>query len=165
MEKGERLVRWLGNGVAGCCGDGRNLRVHRIHGSSRAGDVAFMVSFILALGSTLVVFGCLNQGADVFWMIPLLGFANSSVYGGFAIYFPELYPTRLRGTGVGFCYNVARYLTALGPLTLGKLVLLFGAIGYVVPLRPAAMCVATIYLAGLFAVPFAPETKGKPLPE
>jgi MFS family permease len=126
---------------------------------------AFALSFLLALGATLLTFGCLSGAADVFWMVPLLGFANSSVYGGFAIYFPELYPTRLRSTGTGFCYNVARYLTALGPLTLGKLTLLFGAMGYAVPLRPAAICVAMIYLVGLLTVPFAPETKGKPLPE
>jgi hypothetical protein len=126
---------------------------------------AFALSFLLALGATLLTFGCLSQAADVFWMVPLLGFANSSVYGGFAIYFPELYPTRLRSTGTGFCYNVARYLTALGPLTLGKLTLVFGAMGYAVPLRPAAICVAMIYLVGVCTVPFAPETKGKPLPE
>jgi MFS family permease len=126
---------------------------------------AFALSFVLALGATLLTFGRLSTAADVFWMVPLLGFANSSVYGGFAIYFPELYPTRLRSTGTGFCYNVARYLTALGPLTLGKLTLLFGAMGYAVPLRPAAICVAMIYLVGVLTVPFAPETKGKPLPE
>jgi MFS family permease len=126
---------------------------------------AFALSFLLALGATLLTFGFLSGATDVFWMVPLLGFANSSVYGGFAIYFPELYPTRLRSTGTGFCYNVARYLTALGPLTLGKLTLVFGAMGYAVPLRPAAICVAMIYLVGVFTVPFAPETKGKPLPE
>jgi len=126
---------------------------------------AFAVSFLLALGATLLTFGCLSTAADIFWMVPMLGFATSSVYGGFAIYFPELYPTRLRSTGTGFCYNVARYLTALGPLTLGKLTVLFGAMGYAVPLRPAAICVAMIYLVGVGTVPFAPETKGKPLPE
>ena len=35
----------------------------------------------------------------------MMGFAQLSVFGGYSIYFPELFPTRLRGTGVGFCYN------------------------------------------------------------
>ncbi len=98
-------------------------------------------------------------------MVPLLGFCVSSVFGGFAIYFPELYPTRLRSTGTGLCYNVARYVTALGPLTLGKLTLLYAGLGYALPLRPAAMTLAAVYLVGVAVLPFAPETKGRPLPE
>jgi hypothetical protein len=76
-----------------------------------------------------------------------------------------LYPTRLRTTGTGFCYNIARYITAAGPLALGRLTLLFGSLGYAMPIRPAAMCLATVYIFGLAVVPFAPETKGEPLPE
>src|SRR5439155_21195376 len=117
-----------------------------------------------ALFGVLLVFGCLDQTSDIYWMAPLLGFGYATMFGGYAIYFPELYPTRLRSTGTGFCYNVARYITALGPLTLGKLALLFGNLGYAMPLRPAAMSVATIYLGGMIAAYFAPETKDQPLP-
>jgi MFS family permease len=126
---------------------------------------AFAGAYLLGLGCTVLTFGWLRHGPDVYWMMPLLGIGYSAVYGGFAIYFPELYPTRLRSTGTGFCYNVARYFTALGPLTLGKLTLLFGRLGYAQPLRPAAMCVAMIYLVGVAIVPFAPETKDQPLPD
>jgi MFS family permease len=125
----------------------------------------FAIAYLLALGATLLTFGWLREAAEVYWMIPLLGFCVSSVYGGFAIYFPELYPTRLRSTGTGFCYNVARYVTALGPLTLGKLVLLYESRGFGMPLRPAAMTLATVYLVGVVVLPLAPETRGKPLPE
>ncbi len=126
---------------------------------------AFVVGYLLAMGATLLTFGALHRTSDVFWMIPLLGFCVSSIYGGFAIYFPELYPTRLRSTGTGFCYNVARYITALGPLTLGKLTVLFAGLGYLMPLRPAAMTLSFIYLVGVVAIRFAPETNGKLLPE
>jgi hypothetical protein len=107
-------------------------------------------------------------------MLPILGFCNLSVFGGYAIYFPELYPTRLRSTGTGFCYNAARFIAALGPYFLGKLVLVFGTMslgflgeigGVDSPFRYAALSVASIYLLGLLVIPFAPETKGKPLPE
>jgi MFS family permease len=125
----------------------------------------FAIAYVLALTATVLTFGWLRAATDVYWMIPLLGFCVSSVYGGFAIYFPELYPTRLRSTGTGFCYNVARYITALGPLTLGKLSLLYGSLGHGMPLRPAAITLAAIYLLGVFVLPFAPETKGKPLPD
>jgi hypothetical protein len=60
---------------------------------------------------------------------------------------------------------VARYITALGPLVLGQLVTLFGSLGFAMPLRPAAMCLALIYLVGVAVLPFAPETRNRPLPE
>jgi hypothetical protein len=125
----------------------------------------FAMAYLLALGATVLTFGLLQGAGDVYWLVPLLGFCVSSVYGGFAIYFPELYPTHLRSTGTGLCYNVARYVTALGPLMLGKLTLLYASLGYGMPLRPAAMTLAAVYLVGVLVLPFAPETKGRPLPD
>ncbi len=125
---------------------------------------AFALAYLLALGATIWTFGRLSKPGDVYWMLPMLGFCVSSIYGGFAIYFPELFPTRLRSTGVGFCYNVARYITALGPLTLGKLAVLYAGLGFAVPLRPAAITLSSIFLVGVVTVLFAPETKDKPLP-
>jgi hypothetical protein len=125
----------------------------------------FAFSYLAAFCAAIATFGWLRRESDVFWMIPMLGFCVSSVYGGFAVYFPELYPTRLRSTGTGFCYNVARYITALGPLALGKLTILYAASGYSTPLRPAAVTLAMVYLAGISVLTIAPETKGRPLPE
>jgi MFS family permease len=124
---------------------------------------AFALAFAAGLVATVFTFAYLDRGSDVYWMLPILGFCNLAVFGGYAIYFPELYPTRLRSTGTGFCYNVARYITALGPLTLNRLTYLYS--GFAMPLRPAAVTLAMIYLLGMMAVPFAPETKDKPLPE
>jgi MFS family permease len=131
---------------------------------------AFACGFAAALAATLFVFGTLSTEADVYWMLPLLGFCNLAVFGGYAIYFPELYPTRLRSTGTGFCYNVARYLAAVGPFTLGALVGLYRsmfdlAAGDPTAFRYATLTVGSIYVLGLAVVPFAPETRGKPLPE
>jgi MFS family permease len=127
--------------------------------------IAFAVSYALAFAATVYVFSSLSSANDVYWMTPLLGFSVSSVYGGFAIYFPELFPTRLRSTGTGLCYNAARYVTAFGPLLLGRLVMLFAQSGASLPLRGAAVSLASIYLIGLIATRFAPETHGRPLPE
>jgi hypothetical protein len=92
-------------------------------------------------------------------MLPLMGFATLSVFAGYSIYFPELFPTRLRGTGVGFCYNTVRYLAAPIPALLGHLSEWMGSF------RQAAIAMTTIYLVGIIALIWAPETKGKPLPE
>ncbi len=82
---------------------------------------AFAVSFLAAMGMTAYTFWNLKNISDIFWMIPLMGFAQLALFGGYAIYLPELFPTRLRSTGTSFCYNVGRLAAAAGPLTLGLL--------------------------------------------
>jgi MFS family permease len=146
---------------------------------------AFAISYLLAFIMTIAVFGFMSEPGQIWWMIPMLGFATLMVFGGYAIYFPELYPTRIRSTGVGFCYNVARYLAALAPIMLAPLAGLFAAPadsergaqslshltilssygGVDMPFRYAAIALSSVFFIGLFTLPFAPETKGKPLPE
>ena len=76
-----------------------------------------------------MVFMFLNSRSDIFWMIPIMGFFQIALFGGYAIYFPELFPTRLRSTGTSFCYNVGRLIAASGPALLGLLIspAVFGA--------------------------------------
>ena len=95
----------------------------------------------------------------VLMLLPLLGFFNNGIFSGFPIYLPELYPTRLRATGAGFCFNAGRVLASASPFLTGWLVTELGTFGR------AASTVALIYLVGLVVLIFAPETKGKPLPD
>jgi len=125
---------------------------------------AFAVSFLAAMLMTAYTFWNLRTTSQIFWMIPLMGFAQLSVFGGYAIYFAELFPTRLRSTGTSFCYNVGRFAAAAGPFTLGYLTSDVYA-AKPEPMRYAAVTVCLVFLIGLAALPFAPETKGKPLPE
>jgi MFS family permease len=124
----------------------------------------FALSFVLALVSTAFVFWFFRTTADVFWMIPIMGFCQLALFGGYAIYFPELFPTRLRSTGTSFCYNGARFVAATGPATLG---LLTNRVfrDFPEPMRYAGVTMCAIFLVGLIVLPFAPETKGQPLPE
>jgi MFS family permease len=92
-------------------------------------------------------------------LLPILGFFSSGIFSGFPIYLPELFPTRLRATGAGFCFNAGRILASIGPFMTGSLVATLGSFGH------AASMVALIYLVGLAVLPFAPETKGQPLPD
>jgi MFS family permease len=143
---------------------------------------AFACFFIGALVVTVFVFqmlGKINGRWEILWMAPLMGFFQLAVFAGFSIYLPELFPTRLRATGVSFCYNVGRYLAATGPLTLAllaknladKAALKAGAVGGDVALakidafRDAASWMCLIFLLGLLVLPFLPETKGQALPE
>jgi MFS family permease len=125
---------------------------------------AFAIAFVAAMGMTAFTFWRLKTFTDIFWMIPLMGFCQLALFGGYAIYLPELFPTRLRSTGVSFCYNVGRLVAAAGPLTLGLLTSRVYA-GYPEPMRYAGVTMCLAFLVGLAALPFAPETKGNPLPE
>ena len=120
--------------------------------------LAFAIAFILGLATTAFVFQSLNSASDAYWMLPMMGFAQLALFAGYSIYFPELFPTRLRGTGVGFCYNTVRYLAAPAPILLGYLSTLMS-------FRSAAVMMSGIYLVGLVALLWAPETKGQALPE
>jgi len=125
---------------------------------------AFAISFMAAMGMTAFTFWNLKTIGDIFWMIPLMGFTQLALFGGYAIYLPELFPTRLRSTGTSFCYNVGRLAAAAGPFTLGLLTSSVFA-GHAEPMRYAGVTMCLVFLVGLAALPFAPETKGQPLPE
>ena len=124
----------------------------------------FAIAFVMAAFSTILVFKFFDRISHVFWLIPFMGFCQLSLFGGYAIYFPELFPTRLRSTGVSFCYNVGRFVAASGPAILGLLqseVFKHSP----EPMRPAGITMCAIFAVGLMVLPFAPETRGKPLPE
>ena len=134
----------------------------------------FAIFYVLAMVWTAFTFWNLDKFSEIFWMIPIMGFCQIALFGGFAIYFPELFPTRLRSTGTSFCYNVGRLVAAVGPFTLGYLtsnvfkgysVISPGVTDDSLPYRYAGVVMCSFFLIGLLALPFAPETKGKPLPE
>ena len=119
---------------------------------------AFLAAFLFSFVAVSGTFYGLKTEADIYWMLPLVGFGTLACFAGYSIYFPEIFPTRLRGTGIGFCYNTVRYLTAPFPFLLGWL-------STMMPFRTVAVFMTSIYLIGIVALLWAPETKGKPLPE
>jgi MFS family permease len=128
---------------------------------------SFVIALTAACGSTVAVFWFLQDFWQIFVMVPIMGFCQLSLFGGYAIYFPELFPTRLRSTGTSFCYNVGRFVAALGPLVKTALERFFQSISDdpVQSLRYAGVSMCAVFLIGFIVLPFLPETKGKPLPE
>jgi MFS family permease len=125
---------------------------------------AFAISFFFAAASTAFVFASLSQLSDIFWMVPIMGYFQFSLFGGYAIYFPELFPTHLRSTGTSFCYNVGRILAAIGPFTMGLLASsVFAQTSE--PLRYSGIAMCGVLLLGILVLPFAPETRNQPLPD
>jgi MFS family permease len=86
------------------------------------------------------------------------GFFTLGQYSWMSVWLPELFPTRMRATGMAFTFNSPRFIAFLGPLFAGMLIAQFGGFSGM------AVAFSFIYILGFVLVPFLPETKGKPLP-
>ncbi len=116
--------------------------------------------FVFCLGSYLasvVMFTQARSYEQMLYFVFFLGFFANGGFGTFAIYLPELFPTRFRATGQGFCWNVARMVTGIGPFVTGMLVSTFGSVPH------ASLGISWVFVLGLIAIWFGPETRGKPL--
>jgi MFS family permease len=115
--------------------------------------------FAMALVLTPVLFLWVQDPALLLVAAAINAFFSLGQYTWMPVWLPELFPTHMRATGMAFAFNMPRFIAFLGPLLAGTLIVHFGGYG------PAACIVALIYILGLCAVPFLPETAGKPLPE
>lgn len=120
--------------------------------------------FLLCL-SSLIACACLfrlvNSYGPFFLLLVLaVGTATGSFYGWLPLYLPELFPTRARATGQGLCYNTGRVLAAVGAIEMGYLLSLYSG-----SYAKAGATITLVYIAGMIVIWFAPETKGRPLPE
>jgi MFS family permease len=98
-----------------------------------------------------------------FWFLLTVTLVNGitgAFYGWLPLYLPELFPTRIRATGSGFCFNIGRVLSAVGALFGGQMLKAFHG-----DYARMGSIICTVYLLGLVVIWFCPETKGKPLPE
>ncbi len=92
-------------------------------------------------------------------VLPIFGFFVIGVFSGYAVYLPELFPTQIRSTAVGFCTGSARIITSFGPLVAGLLVGAFG--GSFNRVTAVMTCFALLSIVAMY---FGRETKGDPLP-
>ena len=117
-----------------------------------------MLYFALSLLLTPVMFLWISSLTTLLTIAALVGCFCSGQFTWMSTWLPELYPTRMRATGAGFIFNASRIPAAFGVLIASAIIAQLGGYGN------AAMTIATVYLLGLAAAPFLPETHGKPLP-
>jgi MFS family permease len=124
----------------------------------RLGRKKSFTLFAALAGVSLVAYFLVPSGSNTTLLIigfPL-GFFASGCFSGFGSYLAELYPTRARGTGSGFCYNVGRAFGALFPGIIGFLAAAIGLGG-------AVAFGVFGYVLAIGALQFLPETHGKEL--
>ncbi|MCA9173759.1 MAG: MFS transporter [Planctomycetales bacterium] len=112
--------------------------------------------FVMALLMFLYLIPA-NSSPTLLWVVlPVFGFLTLGMHAGYAVYFPELFPTRLRGTGTGFCFNAGRFGTAAAMLIAAQMAW-----------KPeqTALYMAPLYAIGVGVTLLAKETRGADLPD
>ena len=115
--------------------------------------------YLMCLILTPIVYLWVQDIHVLLFALVVYGFFIQGVFSWTPIWLPELFPTRMRATAAGFIFNAPRLISAIAPLIAGTLIVSLGGYG------KAATIIGLFYILGLIAVPFLPETKGKPLPE
>jgi len=121
---------------------------------------AFLLYHVGGLVSALLVFQVVRGVTPLIVMLPVFGFLTLGMHAGYAIYFPELYPTRLRGTGTGFCFNAGRMVAAPILFAVGWM-----QAGLGMSLPTVASLLSLLFILGAVVLLFAPETRGQELLE
>ncbi len=122
----------------------------------------FVFMHLAALAMTPVICwlpSSLGSYALLLALLPVFGFFAQGIHAGYAAFFPALFPTHLRATGSGFCFNTGRLLAA--PV----LIWLSAWMKATLDLRTAITCLGGFFLLGLVFLAFLPETKDQDLPE
>lgn len=127
---------------------------------------AFAVYHLGALIMAPVTFYFASSFDQTVVLLSVMAFFVVGMHAGYAIYFPELFPTRLRATGASFCFNVGRLVAA--SILIGRVYLreeLTATYGESLGLRYAVATLALLFAVGLVLLIFAPETNKQELPE
>jgi MFS family permease len=121
----------------------------------------YFLYYLCAGIAVMCAFGLPMANHTRLYMYFFIGLTVFGVFGSFTYYLPELFPTRLRGTGAGFCYNAGRIVAAIGPIVVGSIASR-GADALTSALR-VLFWVGAVPLAGLLLLPFVIETRGRVL--
>ncbi|HYM34624.1 MAG TPA: MFS transporter [Steroidobacteraceae bacterium] len=116
----------------------------------------FTIYFVASALSIFAIFGVDWPNEVRLYLYVFIGIFVFGVCSAFTYYLPELFPTRLRATGAGFCFNIGRVIAAAGPYIVGSI----AAHGET---TRALFFVGVVPLLGLLLLPLAPETRGKEL--
>ena len=124
---------------------------------------------VASIVSLLVLYqGNAHYGSGLLISVFFVGLCTASFYGWLPLYLPELFSTRIRATGQDFGFNFGRILAAVGTLQTGSLFaksIQLGPWTFTGGYPTACSAMSAIYLLGIVLILFAPETRGRGLPD
>jgi MFS family permease len=152
---------WQSSGAAVGC------MIAALVGGAIGRRVTYFFLCLAALGVCQWLFrGFTEVTTNFFVAVFFTGLTTASFYGWLPLYLPEIFPTRVRATGQGLAFNFGRILAAAGAWQMPALMAFFkekfpGVNTY----AAAGETIAFVYVVGMVLIWFAPETKGRPLPD
>jgi MFS family permease len=123
----------------------------------------FFVYFLGGALSIMAAFGLPLSPETRLYMYFPIGVTVWGITASFAFYLPELFPTRLRGTGAGFCFNLGRIVAAAGPFIVGGIA--SRGVNALDTAMQALFYCGWIPIVGLLLMPWVIETKNRALPD
>ena len=126
--------------------------------ADKIGRRNLFLTFSIGAIAVVLIYTQIPLTNEVLWLLGFpLGFFASGYFSGVGAFLTELYPTRLRGSGQGFCYNFGRGIGALFPFMVG-------ALSNSTSLANAIAIFAVAAYAVFFIAAYAlPETRGRVL--
>jgi predicted MFS family arabinose efflux permease len=131
--------------------------VTSIGGNFLAGYLAKVLSFRTAIAVTCLGYGLSLMGIFavphdhevLLMLLPVITFFHG-VFALFTMYLPPLFPTLLRTTGAGFCYNIGRIAAAFGTV-------FFGQVANVIDYRSALFFTGFLFVPAVVIALLLPE--------
>jgi MFS family permease len=110
------------------------------------------IGYVLIAAALVPIYGATRSPVLLMLLGPLVAFFGTGYFTGFGIISAELFPTSIRATAQGFCYNLGRGISAIAPYTVGSLAQLYG-LGAAFSITSAAFLIAALFALGI------PETR------
>jgi MFS family permease len=123
----------------------------------------YAIYFACSAAALLTTFGLDLPSETRLYMYFFIGLTVFGVFGSFTFYLPELFPTRLRSTGSGFCYNIGRVVTAFGVFAVGAIAQ--SAKGDPEVIMRTLFTIGFVPIVGLLLLRWVVETRGQKMPD
>ena len=125
--------------------------------ADRFGRRPTFLVFVLCAAVCVPVYGLFAKSPAILLVTgPLLGFFGHGYFSVFGAMLAELFPSGVRATAQGLCYNAGRGISALAPMTIGSIADRRG-------IGTALACTSIFYVIGAFMIYLLPETRGRVL--
>jgi len=149
QQRGLTMMVLAGSGIAGSFFSGWIVNVMGLRKTMlMCFAVCFVMSFVVfKLNSDVTAITFAEMGVLVFF----LGISQ----GALAVYIPELFPTGIRASATGFCFNIGRLFTATVVFFIGALVTILGGYGN------SIFVFSFIFVAGFLATYLSKETESQ----